>query len=61
MFSILKIIRPVWYYNLPQFNRNYNHWIDCEKISKVELEKIDYFNNYDDDKVSKFDASLQFA
>ena len=59
MFSLLKIIRPVWYYNLPQLKKNNNHWIDCEKISKVELEKIDYFNNYDDDKVSKLDASLQ--
>ena len=59
MFPLLKTIRPTWYYNLQTSSNKSLHWVDFRKLSNDIIKDLDFSNNYDDEKVAVFDASLQ--
>jgi hypothetical protein len=58
MFDFLKYIKSNWYF-LKKPKLAIPYWVDIDLIDTNLLEKIDFFENYQDHKSKKIDAAYQ--
>jgi glycosyltransferase involved in cell wall biosynthesis len=56
--ELLKIVKPIWYYNLT-FQKSNIFFVDYIRLDKKQRQLINFYPNYENELVSSLDASYQ--
>jgi len=58
-YSLMKYVRPIWYFHIIPHNGNNNVWIDYQDLSVIEKKIINYDSGYTNETLNNWDASYQ--
>lgn len=58
-YSLMKYVRPIWYFHIMPNNKGNNVWIDYQELSMMEKKMINYDVGYSNKALNNWDASYQ--
>ena len=58
-YSLMKYVRPIWYFHIMPNNKGNNVWIDYQELSMMEKKMINYDEGYSNKALNNWDASYQ--